>query len=680
MTEPSGPTSASKPSVTLSRDLGDFLIEFSIALNEHAMYPDGHPSLGPAAERVVHRLLGVLEGRATLSLGVARNQLVIEGVATDSKNPVLRDLAGRLHRHHLGAITFRRGATPGEIHQVLQLLAADADRGGEPLGLGPAERLAAWAHVRLYPLSYQRLDLIEEPGDEPDAGPEARQDRTRAAQLWVGLARAALASETGRETSADEATPTDPAVVARAIEAHPPGAAYDQVIVGYLLQIAEETKGGAAAEDPTLRRRVSRLINELDPETLTRLLEMGGDRSQRQQFVLNAADGLAVGAVIDLVRAAGQAQHETVSHSMLRMLQKLAHHAQGTSSKRRALADQSVREQIGQMVRGWSLEDPNPDAYREALKRMATQRPSPETPTATQLHAEPERTVQMALEVEAIGDSVLGALRALVERGRLAWVAEMLDGAPSESVALRLWDEIANPDAIRRVVTAEPVDVKALDLLLPRVGMDAAGPMLDALTTSESSHTRRILLDRLVGLGAPVGPLAVERLTDVSWYVQRNMLAILSELPDRPADFNAKPFLEHTDARVRREAFRILFKDPATRDRAICHALTDPEDRVVRLGLTAAQQGCPDAAVPLAASLAARAPSEEQRTAAIRALGASRNPAAMDVLLALIAPRKRWLWRTRPPKTAEFRAAVTVLRGLVDLPRVRKALADVGES
>lgn len=76
---------------------------------------------------------------------------MIEGVATDSKNPVLRELAGRLHRHHLGAVTFRHGAGPGEIQSMLSLLAVEADRTGQPLGLGQPEQLSQWPHIRLYP-------------------------------------------------------------------------------------------------------------------------------------------------------------------------------------------------------------------------------------------------------------------------------------------------------------------------------------------------------------------------------------------------------------------------------------------------------------------------------------------------------------------------------------------------
>ena len=57
---------------------------------------------------------------------------MIEGVATDPKHPVLRELAGRLHRHHLGAITFRRGVEQGEVTDALRTLAMEAERTGQP--------------------------------------------------------------------------------------------------------------------------------------------------------------------------------------------------------------------------------------------------------------------------------------------------------------------------------------------------------------------------------------------------------------------------------------------------------------------------------------------------------------------------------------------------------------------
>src|SRR4030095_14307336 len=84
---------------TLSRDLNEFLIELSIALHRQSMYPTGHPALIPAVESVIRRAEQLLEDRPQIAFGVARRQLVIDGVTTDPDQPVLRRLADTLHRH-----------------------------------------------------------------------------------------------------------------------------------------------------------------------------------------------------------------------------------------------------------------------------------------------------------------------------------------------------------------------------------------------------------------------------------------------------------------------------------------------------------------------------------------------------------------------------------------------------
>ncbi len=39
--------------VALSRELGELLVHLSVALHRHSMYPNGHPSLGPAVDGVL---------------------------------------------------------------------------------------------------------------------------------------------------------------------------------------------------------------------------------------------------------------------------------------------------------------------------------------------------------------------------------------------------------------------------------------------------------------------------------------------------------------------------------------------------------------------------------------------------------------------------------------------------
>jgi hypothetical protein len=175
--------------VALSREFGEFLVELSIALHKYAMYPSSHPSLGPAAAAVALRAERLLEDRATIAFGVARHQLIIEGVATDHNQPVLRRLAEGLHRHHIGAVSVARGVQPEEIGSALRALSTERDG---PLGLAPVERRPAWPHVRLHPLSFDQLELVSE---SPSDGHADDVARGRPAELWIGLARAAMATD-----------------------------------------------------------------------------------------------------------------------------------------------------------------------------------------------------------------------------------------------------------------------------------------------------------------------------------------------------------------------------------------------------------------------------------------------------------------------------------------------------
>ena len=640
---------------TLSRGLGEFLIELSIALHKHAIYPDSHPLVVSAVEGVARRLEQLLAERPTLSLGVARKQLVIEGVATDPNNPLLSELAARLHRQHLGAVRFSADVGIQEITEFLRVVAADVARQPQPLGLGPKQGLERWKNIGLYPLTYGQLELVEdEPGEKPASG----EGGTRAAQLWVGLARAALAAD-----SSGDAASNDPALVAKAIDDHQREVAYDQVVVGYLLQIAEELKGATGTEATALQRRVSQLVARLRPDTLKQLLEMGGSRAQRRKFVLDATQGMAVDAVVDLVKAAADDSKQTISHSLVRLLSKLATHAEHGSPAMRPEADAALRENVRKLISGWELDDPNPDAYRGVLDQMARAAPV-FAPVEVVSPEDAERIVAMSLEAGTIGPMVWRATETMVERGRTEQLVEFLEKSPPESreTADALWLHIATPERMRLLLD-DRVDGPLLERLVARMGVAAAEPMLDLLERAQDRTTRWRLLDRLTQIGDDVGPIVARRIDGSPWYVQRNMLLLLGRLTTRPPGFSALAYVSNPDARVRREAVKMLLKDPATRERVIYTALADADERVAHMALTAASEACPRGAVPLiTARLASKDLSPDSRALGIRALASLKTPDILEMLLRMTTAGKTFFGRQRlAPKSPEMLAALAAL-------------------
>src|SRR6059058_2233243 len=472
---PPGAASGSKPAVALSRELADFLVELSITLNKHAIYPSGHPLLDVAVDGVANRIGSLFVGeRDSLSIGVARRQLIIEGVATDPLNPVLKELAQRLHDHHIGAVKLVRGITRDELGAALAALAIDPLRSTTPIGHDTERIGELWEHVRFFPLTYDRLQLIEE---DPAEKPSADQMKAgRATQLWIGLARAALVSDTSEAGKRDEAAENaalEPAAVARAIDEHQREEAYDQVIVGYLLQIGEELKTAEGPEAAGLQRRVSRLVGSLKTSTLERLLEMGGDKTQRRRFLLDASQGITVEAVIDLVKAASAAEGQTVSHSMLRMLSKLAHHP--SSGGPRPKTDPTIRDVMRRLVDDWTLDDPNPEAYRQALEAMSSVRSATGKSASHSLpiECEPERMIQIAVEIGAMGPQVRAAMVDLLKRGRTDVLLDLVERAPTAEAAAPVWDFLQGERVLESLLGQQRVDMLLVARFVRRIGAGA---------------------------------------------------------------------------------------------------------------------------------------------------------------------------------------------------------------
>ena len=666
--------------VTLSRDLSDFLVELSIALHRHSMYPSGHPALVPAIESVTRRAEKLLGDRPSIAFGVARRQLIIDGVTTDPDQPVLRRLADGLHRHHIGAVSIMRGIEVQELGEALHALAVEADKDG-PIGL--KGNVVSWPHVKVHPLTFDGLALV---GDTTGSGGGAVAEQSSAgSELWIGLARAALASD-GPEAKGD--LNSDPSAVAKALDENTGRAeAFDQVVVGYLLQIARELKTatGEAADD--LKRQTSRLIASLKPGTLRRLVAMGGDQQQREQFVMDATHGMAVDAVLEIVKASADASGQTISHGLVRMLTKLATHAERGSDLTRPRADVELREQVGRLLEDWRLEDPNPEAYGRVLEHLATSTHTdvPRTDWAVGVEPDPLRLVKMSLESGAFGPLADKAVDQALNAGQLTGLLELIASPPEggQAAAETILARLTRPENLRGIFTSERVDFSSLDHLLPRLSVEGYEPLLEALGSSPSRTVRRRLLDLLGRTHVDITPLVIARLNDARWYVQRNMLMLLARSRHVPETFSAMPWTRHPDARVRSEAIRLQLTLPHERHAGILVSLTDRDHRIVHLGLTAIGDECPPPLVDHVIDLAlATDVGEDSRLLAVNSLARLRVEPVRDAFLRLSDGGRSFLRRLRlPPKTPVL---VAVIRALAltwsDDPRARSVLAAAARS
>lgn len=652
---PVAPAPEPRRASELSRELADFLIEFSIVLHKRSMYPAGHPHLQDSAERFIRRLRALLQGRESVALGVARHRLVIDAATTSPKNALLRDLAHRLHRHRLASVHFSRGVTQEESDGLLSALSADPQRGDGPIGKR-LDRVAPWDHIRLRPVGYDQFAFQDaDSGLDPESEEPAPERDS-----WVELAQLALASEEAANVTAP--AEADPLVVAEAIERQSGEVAYDRVVLGYLARVTQEMSGRRGPAEDVLLQRVSKLIGALDPETLRRLLQTGADHAERKKFVLNASQILAADAVMGVVEAAAQVSQQTISHNLLRLLHKLALHAEEGSPDIRAAADGALRTNVAKLVEDWSLEDPNPTAYNAILEGLVRRRSADYSLIDVQVGCDPHTIIKMALELDCVGPTVFGAIEELLARRELPRLAEVLKAAPQTNAIQELWRYVATPERLESELAASPMDQDVVAILVERIGTAATNALLDRLGSADDRSTRAAIMKQLQALGPDVAGVAIERLPTAPWYLQRNILVILGRLGTLPDGFSPASYSTHGDPRIRREAIKLLLETKGHQEEAIVMGLGDADDGIVSLALTAALEACPPKAVPLVQRIAVdpkRQP--ELRALAVRTVTRAREPETLRVLLEIVNFRRRWFRPSLAPKSPDLLAALAGL-------------------
>ena len=637
-------------------------MELSVALQRQAIYPAGHPQVQSAVDRAMRRLDTWLAVQPAFAFAVARTQLVVGGTATDALHPLTRELALKLHGHRIGSVQVAAGVLQTELADFLDAVASDPDGALLPL----VAQNARWPHIQIVSLPFDRLRVADSPasGASEVAGP---------AIIWLALARATLMAGDGQVGDAL----LDPRVLARAIDANG-DPAYDQSVVGFLLELVESLKGATGEEGAVMRTRMSDLVCSLEPDTIVRLLDLGGDAAQRHRFVLDASQQLAAEAVVRLAAAAARASSQGISRTLLRVLGKLALQAHRGAAVARAGASVALREQLETLLDGWDAPRLNPQSYQDTLDRMAQRRVL--TLMQERRHpCEPARLLMTALEADALGPPAWLALHQLLAHGGTGVVLDLLDRAPDgNAMAATLWPLVATRDNVRRLLREEQVDPALIDRVAARLGMDVVELLLEALETTETRAMRRRLLELVARVGPAVGPMVTERLTErAPWYVQRNLLTLLAMLPALPDGFSPARFMLHPDARVRREALKLLLRAPEHRDAAVVAAMSDRDEGIVQRALSAALDGCPRAAVPLIMRHVDRAAMPPEILAlGIRVVGAARAKGTLDWLLGRVAARGRVLRREKLlPKSPEMLAALAGLAaGWRDEPRADAVL------
>ena len=632
-----------------------FLNELAVAVQKHAMYPPGHPALRTVSSDLASRLDELLDEQGTLSIHLAKGRLTVNGVEIRPGRALLDSLAARLHDHQIAGLHLQHGATDDELDDLIRSLALDADRSARPIGLEPADRRSAWAHIRLDPVEYDALRLGEETAaDELPASREPKPSREPPAS---------------REPKPRGKIDRDVRLAAEALS--------DVELPPELLELVGQID--ESIDDPRAAGQLAALLREVRAEDLRQLLG-SQDAAFAARLVRRATSHLNPRAVVDLVEAAAASETRPVAPWLLRLLTKLAYYGEGATGQDTSDTDDALREVVHDLVDDWQLADPRPEAYAGTLGQLtrATAGRSPEG--ARPYFA--DRLVMMGLELEMMGRMVVLALQEL--RGsRLSEVLGLLEAAADDNrVAQAMWSQVATAETLARALDNGAPEFDTIDRLLPRVGLGAAGPLLDALVASSDPAVRVEFGRRLVHMGSVIAGAVVSRLEAGGPDATAALLAILNELGVHPHGLALEPFFDHSAPTVRAEAYRLAARSGREVEAMIRFALAETDPRLLAIGLAASDRVLPLEVGAMLQPLVSNPDLPVQlRVKAVQALSRCRDESALDALLR-VATRRRWLVRRTlaPPDPVVLEALQCIRAEYRHLPKARDLLEEAERS
>ena len=669
-----------------------FMMRFAGALNRRRAYAPTHPMVLAAEALWLDATQTALSHRSTLAIGVARHELLVDGVPYDARSSVARELAGRLHRRGVGSITFEAGLSIVDVRDALGWMAR------EPGGADDTPPANGRLHITR--TAYDLLILDD----------AIRDAQSAIASLWRVLAEvtgiqpdlaaqaaAAMPEEFAGLPLIDEETPdgtigfdTD-AILTRLRDRLKESAVARRTAVALM----ELTNHGVATSDDgraLIGAQLLSLLERLGRAALNPIVKSLADTAAQQRFVSQTIDVLPIADAVSWLDTAAAANGQQISHSLLRLMSKLSTVA---ADRGDVASDSAFRDAARDLVDGWTLADPNPVQHVELLDRIAgyeraSRNKSLKKNGPSSATIESSRLVQMALELDTVGDDTVAAVEALVASGSGRTLMQWIHATGATSAATELRRIATSDKAVRQLLLTEPVDRLDARAMLEILDITSADTLLDVLSEAGTKGTRLLVRQRLAEFGESITPRLIARLTDGPWYLIRNVLSLLHDsTAQRTGDGAAADaiaeLLSHKQAQVRIEALRVLVRmDGDRRLAALERALHDDNERVVVVALQelADEQGEHDAApttlvTQLMALVDSGAHSDPVRARAIRTLAASRSDAVREWLIAQVSRRSMILRRLTlvEPTQSAVSALHVLTRVYGDDPAAARVLA-----
>lgn len=594
-----------------ARLLTDAIKELNISKKNVGLYPRDHPLTKESMAKAFSFLQKLFESRGNITLGIARDTIIIDEAVLDKKSTVLKEFALGLHTKGIAAITLYSTLTIEDLFCFHELITEkNAPMGPALIELAEQKGLR---DIKLVSLDLSKFKFVSGITRKDGA------DNTFWDEYISGLLEGRLSDEDIDEII-DRASPEEIAdAINKNLSEDSAEKTCEAVIQSYM------GRGGSEERRAALFGKFLSLVDNLSPglkrQFLSRSFSSASINPGMVKQLLRQLRFKDIEKMVAVFDEQSSLLPEKLKNLVDRLkLTKNDIFAEIRGSRTTCMDDIEIDETMVRSFRGALDSKFVDERYSEELRKMM-ESPRIRSSYMTDELAEACEGEIVDSTVSIIMFELLGAesnsseeyakllanladfANGFIETGRFSRITEIYNIVYSHSLTGKFREQASEMIKsffgsgvfVLRLVEAFKIwgkhDKEGVINLAIILKEHLVSPLLDALAEEQNAPFRRFLLDVLCRVGSDVVPEAAKRLDDSRWYVTRNMLYLLSKFNGSEYSKQIRRHTKHQDIRVALEAVKTLLhfrtpdsisyirhyldsKDPLLREQAILLAGT----------------------------------------------------------------------------------------------------------
>ncbi|MBW2452323.1 MAG: hypothetical protein JRF07_08225 [Deltaproteobacteria bacterium] len=662
--------------------LSEFIYALNIARRQVSAYPPGHPVIKNATSKLISTLPKLLEFRNEITIGIARDTLMVGKHVLDSKNPVYRDLAQSLFKSNIAALVIHKDLSEPDITKFFEIL-HNVEHDSDSANIDSVLSDAGITGIKTHVIDFKNLHATE---TETVSAPKSDVIKRESSALWKSFVGGLI--DGNLDINGDKYSAfadVDPDLLASLLNGDHVAEdgefeqSYEDAIASFLNRTSHE-QIRSKAHNETLGK-LGELVGKLKPELRRRFLNSTlracSKHTDSAEKILTKIPQAAIIDALDKM----DPEFMQIPQNLMNVLGKLASSRGNDISHSRVVSTVEKpmdlnAEHLTALFKTDQSQFFVPHDYQDALALLAVAKDDPvldqkqinDLVCSLDGHSIERQFANVMLDImnrdpdlrtsKAISCNLEELVGYFLEHGDFESLIGIYGNLRKYTIRNQLTEDspfrealavFQDSDFIYQILdgfdtwgkSARPQIVK----LIETVGSPFVLPLLDLLADEPDMSRRRLFMECLRRLGDLTRQAILERLHDQRWYFVRNLVILLREMNDPAILTPLGRLVGYAHPKVQYEVMRtfLKFKDPRA-DRYLLRELEskNPEIKLKAIKLAANSENS-DVAKRLAHLLNEKLPMEYDemlKTAALNSLNESNLSNVLPELSNFLLDRK----------------------------------------